>query len=585
VDASAASPDHAVTADPLGADRIEILRGPASLAYGGGATGGVVNVIDGLIVEKLPEKAFSGVLYGALTSVDDGKQAAGRINAKLGNFVAVVNASTLDTDDSRIPGYAYSAQKRADEIAGGASAADFARDKLPNSAVKDTSESFGLSWVCILLAAGLVVGCRIPPADADRASAEARPEDHRSLFAAVRKADNRYGIVGEDASYIDMHQTRYDFRGGLNFDSGFLKSVRASGSTVDYEHTEFEGPGEPGTVFTNTGWEARLEAAHASFNGLDGSFGVQLSDRDFAAVGEEALIGPTSTRQTGVYIFETYDAGQWGLEGGLRHDDVDIDNIAAGKKSFAAWNASAGAHVHLSDRIFLGFSVARTERAPTDVELFANGPHPATQQFEVGTNTLGTETGVNYELSARWEGDALNVSGSVYRFEFGDFIYLRDTGAADAATGLPIFQYDQRDANFTGAEITADLKLGTALGVDWKADAGADIVRAEFASGGYVPRIPAATVNVGLEGKKGGVSGRISAQYGAEQTRIAAFETPTGDYLTFDARAAFELTDHVQLILEAKNLTDEEVRLAASPLKDVAPQPGRNFRAALRATF
>jgi iron complex outermembrane receptor protein len=162
---------------------------------------------------------------------------------------------------------------------------------------------------------------------------------------------------------------------------------------------------------------------------------------------------------------------------------------------------------------------------------------------------------------------------------------LRDTGAADPDTALPIFQYDQKDANFTGAELTASLKLGAAFGVDWTADAGSDLVRAEFASGSYVPRIPAASVNVGLEVREGGLSVRVSAQYGAAQNRIAAFETPTDDYLTFDARASFELAAHVQLIVEAKNLADQEVRLAASPLKDVAPQAGRNFRVALRATF
>ncbi len=559
VDASGASPDHAVTSDPLGAERIEILRGPASLAYGGGATGGVINVIDGLIVEKLPDRPLSGTLYGALTSADEGKQVAGRIAGAAGSFVGVLNGSWLDTDPVDIPGYALSAGRRDEEIAGGADPADFAHGVLPNSQVEDKAIAGGLSWV----------------------------GDNAFLGGAVRKLDNQYGIVGEEEAYIDMSQTRYDIRGGINFDGGFLKSLKASGSKVDYEHTEFEGPGIPGTVFTNDGWEARVEAGHSPIGGVEGSIGVQASDRDFEAVGDESLIGLTNTTQTGVFVYETYDAGEWGVEGGLRYDDVKVDNVDGGERSFQPWNASFGAHVHLNDRVFLGASIARTGRAPTDIELFANGPHVATQQFEVGNNALTVEKGTNYEVSARWEGDRVNVSGSVYRFDFDGFIYLRDTGAVEPGEeeDLPVFEFTQGDANFTGAEISADADLGALGGIDWKADGSIDYVRAKLNAGGNLPYIPPLTVNAGLEGQRGIFSGRLSAQYGAKQDKTAAFEAPTADYLTVDARFAVDLTDTVKLILEGRNLTDEEVRVHASPLKEVAPLAGRNFRVALRWGF
>jgi iron complex outermembrane receptor protein len=363
--------------------------------------------------------------------------------------------------------------------------------------------------------------------------------------------------------------------------------VKASGSVVDYEHTEFEGPGEPGTKFTNEGWEARIEAGHAPIGLLEGSVGLQASKKDFAAVGDEALIGPTRTKATGVFAFETYDAGDWGVEGGLRFDDVDIDNIDAGQRTFEAWNASFGAHMHVGGHIFLGASIARTGRAPTDIELFANGPHPATGQFEVGADTLGVEKGVNSELSLRWEDDAFNVSGSLYRFDFDSFVYLEDTGTvfSDPEGDLPIFQYVQAGAVFTGFELQADAQLGSALGVDWKWDGSADFVRAKLDAGGNLPLIPPLTVNTGVEGKMNGVTGRLEAQYAAEQDDVAAFETPTDSYLTVDARLGFEVADGVRLMLEARNLTDEEVRVHASPLKEIAPMTGRNFRVALRAEF
>jgi iron complex outermembrane recepter protein len=562
IDASAASPDHAVTSDPLGVERIEILRGPAALAYGGGATGGVVNVIDGLIVDTLPEEAFSGAAYGSLTSVDDGKQAAGRIVGRMGPVVGVLNGSWLDANDIDIPGFAFSEARQAEEIANGADPADFANGTLPNSFVENQSISAGLSWV----------------------------GDEAFLGAAVRDLENSYGIIVEEEAFIEMSQTRYDVRGGLRFD-GPIRSLKGWGSVVDYEHTEFEDPVTPGTVFTNEGWEGRIELGHASFAGLEGSIGVQASDRDFAAVGAEALIGPTETRQTGVFGYETYDRGGWGLEGGLRFDDVEVDNVAGGARSFEAWNASFGAHVHVGGNLFLGGSIARTERAPTDVELFADGPHLATGQFEVGDDTLETEEGVNLELTARWEGQAVNISGSVYRFDFDSFVFLEDTGAIDTGDpldpedDLPIFQYVQAGAVFTGFEVSGDTRLGSAFGVDWQADGSIDFVRAEVDAGGNLPLIPPMMINAGLEGRRDGITGRLELQYGAEQDDIAAFETPTGDYLTLDARLGIDLTDTVRLVLEGKNLSDEEVRVHSSPLKEIAPLAGRNFRVALRAEF
>jgi len=558
IDASAASPDHAVTSDPLGAERIEILRGPASLAYGGGATGGVVNVIDGLIVEKLPAEAFSGAGYGALTSADEGKQVAARVVGSAGNFVGVLNGSWLDAGDIDILGFALSSAARAEAIADGADPAGFANGTLPNSAVETKSLSGGLSWV----------------------------GDGAFLGGAVRRAENQYGIVAEEEAFIDMQQTRYDIRGGLDLD-GPISSLKASGSVVDYEHTEFEGPGEPGTRFTNEGWEARIEAGHAPIGLLEGSAGIQASKRDFAAIGDEALIGPTTTKATGLFVFETWDAGAWGLEGGLRFDDVDIDNIDFGKRGFEAWNASFGAHVHVGEHLFFGASIARTGRAPTDLELFANGPHPATAQYEIGDGALEVEKGINTEAIVRWEDDAFNVSATVYHFDFDNFVYLEDTGTVfvDPEGDLPIFQYVQAGANFTGFELQGDVQLGSAFGIDWKADASAGFVRAKLDAGANLPLIPPLTVNAGIEGELNGVTARLETQYAADQDDVATFETPTDGYLTFDARLGFDVADGVRLMLEARNLTDEDVRVHSSPLKEIAPLTGRNFRVALRAEF
>lgn len=560
IDASAASPDHSVTSDPLGAERIEILRGPASLAYGGGASGGVINVVDGLIPEARPDKALTGGVYWARTSADEGQQLAGRLAGAFGDFVAVVNASRLDTGDVDIPGFALSPSARSLALAGGADPGDFVYGKLRNSAVDNRSVSAGLTWV----------------------------GDGAFLGGAVRRLDNRYGAVAEPTVFIDMNQTRYDLRGGVDLENGWLKSINASGSHVDYQHTEFEGPGVPGTVFTSGGWEARLEARHADIAGLEGSVGVQASDRDLAALGAETFIRPTRTRQTGVFVFETFDQGDWGLEGGLRYDSVDLRNITEGApgnlyRSFQLWNASFGAHVHIGEHAFLGASLASTERAPSDVELFAEGPHVATDQFLRGEDALDTEKGVNLELTARWEDEAFNLGASLYRFKFDRFIYLADQSFS--LDDLPVFDYVQAGATFTGFELQADARLGSVFGVDWKADASADLVRAEVDGGDNLPLIPPFTINAGIEGVWGDFTGRAEVQHAARQDRPAAFETPTEGYTTFDIHLSYQVSEGVRVMLEGRNLTDEEVRLHTSPLKEKAPQAGRNFRIAIRADF
>ena len=243
--------------------------------------------------------------------------------------------------------------------------------------------------------------------------------------------------------------------------------------------------------------------------------------------------------------------------------------------------------MHVGEHIFLGASIAATERAPTDLELFADGPHLATAQFLVGDSTLDTEKGVNLELTARWEDDAFNIAGTIYRYDFDRFIYLEDTGLVEPGEedDLPIFNYVEAGAELNGFELQADAELGSAFGIDWKIDGSADFVRAKLNSGENLPLIPPLTINAGLEGEMSGVTARIEAQYAAEQDDVAPFETPTDSYTTLDARVGFEVADGVRLLLEGRNLTDEEVRLHTSPLKEIAPQPGRNFRVALRAEF
>lgn len=591
IDASAASPDHAVTGDPLGAERIEILRGPATLAYGGGAAGGVVNVIDGLIVERLPSKPAEVLGYAGYTSVDEGQTYALRGTGTSGPLVGVLSWTKRTSGDLDIPGYAESDILHEAEEAehGHAHEREGAPGSLENSGVETQSLSGGLS----LVGDEAFVGVAVRGMESkygivgghEHHEEEEEPVALAALSQDIGVADIGLAAVGEtpELPFIDMKQLRVDIRGGLDIANGPISKIMTSLSTVDYEHTEFEGPGEPGTVFTNNGYEFRLEAQHAEIGAHAGTIGVQTSRRDFRAVGDEAFVTPTITEAMGAFIFETYEMGEWGLEGGLRYDRVDVRNDVQGTRSFDTWNASIGWHGHVLEQLFLGASVNRTERAPNDVELFADGPHLATRQYEVGDQALDTERGVSIEGSARWEAGLLQISGSLYHFAFQDFIYLSPTGAE--LDELPVYTAVQADADFTGGEITASYQLGEAMGARWTVDAGADIVRAKLDGGGNVPRIPPMSANVGLEADMGFVNARLDVRWADEQDRVGELELPTEGWTSVDLRTTWAVSEQLDLIVEGTNLTDEEIRHHASPLKDLAPMAGRGFRVGLRAGF
>lgn len=586
IDASAASPDHAVTGDPLGAERIEILRGPATLAYGGGAAGGVVNVIDGLIVEEAPSDDFSASAYAGYTTVDEGKTAAARVTGVSGPLVGVLSWTGRESGDIEIPGFAESARLRALEEEEGEAHEEHEVGTLENSGVESQSISGGLSLVGDDGFIGVAVRRQenkygiVGGHEHEEAAPETSP-----LAMTMKTADITLAAVGDtpDLPFIDMEQTRVDLRGGWNFANGPFERVTGSLSVVDYQHTEFEGPGVPGTVFTNEGYEARIEAQHAEWMGLEGSIGWQASSRDFGAVGDEAFVTPTVTDQAGLFVFETWEQGDWGLEGGLRLDRVRVDNASYGSREFDTLNASFGAHGHVTENLFLGATINSTERAPTDVELFANGPHLATQQFEQGDATLDTERGVSLEASARWEAGPLQIGASLYTFAFDSFIYLTPTGAEEDE--LPVFLATQAGADFTGAELTASYDFGDVFGAAWTVDGAFDVVRGELDGGGDLPRIPPTSAMLGLSADAGFATARLEARWADEQDRVAAFELPTDGFTVIDLRTSWVLTPNLDLIVEGVNLTDEEIRYHASPLKDLAPVAGRSFRIGLRAEF
>ncbi|NND44833.1 MAG: TonB-dependent receptor, partial [Xanthomonadales bacterium] len=318
-----------------------------------------------------------------------------------------------------------------------------------------------------------------------------------------------------------------------------------------------------------------------------GVIGAQHSDRDFSALGDEAFVPPSDTSLSGLFFLQELQFDNWRLDGGLRIEDVDTraaDGRSAGHQPFSV---SVGALWHFDESSHISLNLASAERAPGDQELFSDGPHVANQSFEIGDATLGEETSRSIELSYRRHAGRLTGSVTIYQNDFDDYIFLGDTGLEE--DGFPVRQWQQQDADFTGAEIELRYDIGdTALG-HWQWNAFADVVRADFDNGNNVPRIPPRRIGMGLEWDRGCWAGSVDWIHASRQSRTAAFESSTDGYDQLDLNLSCQLAETNNgawtVFLKGHNLLDEDIRNHTSFLKDQAPMIGRNFTVGARVAW
>lgn len=580
-DVSNTSVDHAVVINPLTADRIEVLRGPASLLFGSSAIGGVVNVIDSRIPRSVPDEGVH--LDGNLTygSAANERSGGARMDVALSDKVVLHFDGTYSkTGDQDVGGYLLSPALRTQ------AAASVDPDIQGLADLKGAlANSAGRMWE-VAGGAALITGTG-------------------NLGFSVSRIGNLYGVpvrysldpaVEAEQVRLDMHQTRVDLRAEINPTAGFLESIRFRGGYADYKHDEIDETGAIGTTFLHDGWEGRVELVQRDHNRWKGAVGGQFVLRKLNIIGDEKFLPKSTGSQFGLFTVQSIDLGRLRAEAGGRiertqasaAEDATLGNPNI-DRNFTSYSGSLGGAYELVDGWRVGLNASYTQRAPSAEELFSNGPHAGTQAYEIGDPDFGKEVSKGLEVTLRGKGGGYSLSASVYHSWFDNFIYEQPDGTF--VDGLPVFRIVQDKARYYGAELEGTVELVRFSDFVVKVDTVADFTHATIVTTGQdqaAPRIPALRLLGGLEATSEKLDLRAETEWVDGQTRVAPFETTTKGYTMVNASVGFRPWGHdrdISLLLSANNIFDVNARRHASFLKDYAPLAGRDLRVTLRFGF
>ncbi|MEL0641309.1 TonB-dependent receptor [Pseudoalteromonas aliena] len=593
-DASRVGPDHQVSTETSTATQIEVLRGPATLLYGSGAIGGVVNVVDNRLPAQRQE-GVSGEVFAQYDNVADAKTLSTDLNAGSGDFAFHIDGYTRKTDDYKIP-----VPADIDEEGGSTT--------LANSNIDASGYNLGAGWIT---------------------------DDMRVAFS-YGHMDSDYGLPGEEGVFIKLNQDRYQGVVDWNNLDGFIQAVHWQNAYTDYEHSEIEGA-EIGTTFKNESIESRLWAEHAPIYGWKGIVGLHYNHSDFEAIGEEAFTPPTKTNSIAAFLMEEKKVGSllWQVGTRVEQSTHNVNNdfftalsssnsVSFDDKDYDAVSGSAGVVWSVNDRHSLAFNYAYSQRAPSASEIYAYGPHIGSGTYEVGggfelsnnagqysvfqsNESMDKEVSNNLDLTYRYTGDTWNANVSIFNNDISDYVFESFTDLVisdgtfissadyenqvavsgepdDEADGLPVVLFAQQDARLYGYEAQVDWHLND----DWRLEVFTDYTRAKLDSGGNVPRIPPMRVGSSVHYEYGNWHTEMEVIRNAKQDKLSDNETSTKGYTMLSASANYylDLGDvDMTIYIKGDNLTDQEGRVHSSYLKDEAPLPGRSVSLGVRARF
>jgi iron complex outermembrane receptor protein len=582
MDVSGLSNDHAVPIDPLTTERIEVLRGPATLLYGGSAIGGVVNVIDNRIARERTFDAKGGVMGKA--EVRAGGAANERSTGALveaGNdkFVLHVDAFDRSTQNMRVP----------KDMTCGAGGHSNGR-RVCNSA----SDSKG----------GAVGGTLL----FDRGYLGLSTSEYRST----------YGTVAEPGVSIGLVRNHHVMEGLLR-DVGAFEDVKFQLGNTDYRHTEF-ADGNPESTFKNKGHDFRLEGRQRAMrlsNGmqLDGTVGIQHERNNLqakAADGTNTLLPPTRSRSSGVFTYQALKTSWGQLSAGARAEDVEVmsledhqGNLAQSKK-FKPLNLALGAMRNLREGEAqngwqLTTNLSASQRAPKDYELFAHGEHAATGTYEIGQSNLQLEKGTQLDVGGEWKHGAHKFGITGFASEFSNFISLQ---ATNAAANPPEYTFQGVRARFYGIESTAKLRMvgGQEALLSPNAAHGAmdlelraDVVRAkDLTHNTFLPRIAPMRVGADAVWSRNAWGARFGFMHAAAQNRVPDGGVTTAGHTLWNAGVNYHAhtygPTHWLLFAKLDNITNKLAYSSTSVLtqtmgSNAPPLAGRSLKVGAQVSF
>jgi iron complex outermembrane receptor protein len=567
-DLSSQSGDHGVTIDPAGLERLEVVKGPATLLYGSNAIGGVVNAITPQ--DAFRTAPFDGLLGGV--SVDAGSAntqggASGNIQYGRGTWTIWGGGGGRRTGDYDSPS-----------------------GTIPNSGTKLRNGKAGAGWVGARGFAGL--GVQI---ERSRFGVPFAGELHRHEDAEA----------GGEASEIDLQSNREEVRvdAGLHsLGNRWLDSAKMTFARTSYRHDEIEtanGVDSIGTRFDNDIGSFRLELEQKQVGRWHGRIGMDWLGRDYRASGEEALAPPTTQSALSAFAYEEMAFDWWRLQVGARVERTAYDvsprtEIAHEEeehgapptvrdRTFTGASASVGLHADIGTSGAFVANVTSSSRAPALEELYNFGPHVGNLAFEIGNPDLVLERTLGFDASLRARSERVSGELNVYTYGIRNFVFLDVTG--NVVDGLREANVLQGDSRFVGAEAKAD--VGLAGGV--RLNGGISVVRARLTTTDeHLPRIPPLSGRLELELPWRGVTFSPEVVFTAAQRDVFRDETPTGGHGLFNISATyFVARGHAThaIAVTGHNLTNREYRMHTSFLKDFAPEMGRGVKVTYTVRF
>jgi len=632
-DASRVGPDHVVATEAMTAQQIEILRGPATLFYGSGAIGGVVNIVD----DRVPSSSEpTGAFSIGHNTVADENEASLAFTGGNAFFAFHVDGFWREGNDYEIPGIAVlETEEEHEEEAH----EEHREGVLENSA----SESEGFNIGGSLLLDNGYVGVSYGRLERlngvpGHSHGEHEEEGHEDAHEDEHHDEEHHD---DEGVLSDLTQDRWQLISELSLDNALLSGINTRLGYTDYEHAEIEG-GETGTVFKNETLQARIDLLLQEFSGWKGALSFEAKSTDFEAIGEEAFTPPNRTDSFAIAVMQEKHAGNflWQLgarvekvsieadpieweehhhgEEAMEEEEHDHELLHFDDLDFTPYSVSAGVVWDFAPDYNAGISLTHAQRAPSAAELFSYGPHIATGNFEVGAllrlhegddphfhylNDVEEETSNNIDLSLRKHTGNVAWVLNVFYNEVDNFYYERNTGLSsediegdehdehDAGaeeehthSELPLYVFEQADATLYGMEA----QLAWQLASPFKLSLWADRTWGELDDGGDLPRIPPARLGSQLAYSSNGWDAEISATRYLQQDQIAEQETVTDAYTMIDAELAYTFAVYpgdITVYVKGSNLTDEEARVHSSFLKDRAPLPGRGFSLGIRGSF